>query len=109
MGVKRRMVAETASAVSVCNMVRNGLGVTIINPLTALDFEGRNLHIRSLSISCSFRVCVVVPEHRPTNPLSEPFIQALRSEATSVQDKLATLFNDRRSGTSRGVVVAEEN
>ncbi|MGI4814277.1 MAG: LysR family transcriptional regulator [Janthinobacterium lividum] len=101
MGVERRMVAETPSAVSVCNMVRNGLGVTIINPLTALDFEGRNLHIRSLSVSYSFRVSVVVPEHRPTNPLSEPFIQALRSEATSVQHKLATLFDDRRSGTRR--------
>lgn len=101
MGVERRMVAETASAVSVCNMVRSGLGVTIINPLTALDFEGRNLHVRSLSASYSFKVSVVVPEHRPTNPLTEPFIQALRSEAASIRDKLAKLFDDGRSKAQR--------
>lgn len=38
-GVERRMVMETHSAASVCAMVRAGVGVSIVNPLTALDLS----------------------------------------------------------------------
>lgn len=34
-GVERRLAIETASAASVCAMVRQGLGLAIVNPLTA--------------------------------------------------------------------------
>ncbi len=36
--VKRRMIVETHSAASVCAMVRAGVGVSVVNPLTALDY-----------------------------------------------------------------------
>ena len=35
--VKRRMVIETHSAASICAMVRAGVGISVVNPLTALD------------------------------------------------------------------------
>lgn len=37
-GVERAMVVETHSAASVCAMVRAGVGIAIVNPLTALDY-----------------------------------------------------------------------
>ncbi|MCU6199573.1 LysR family transcriptional regulator, partial [Citrobacter cronae] len=36
--VKRRMVIETHSAASICAMVRAGVGISVVNPLTALDY-----------------------------------------------------------------------
>ncbi|MCE6983389.1 LysR family transcriptional regulator, partial [Pseudomonas frederiksbergensis] len=36
-GVNRRTVIETTNAASVCAMVRQGLGVAIINPLSGLE------------------------------------------------------------------------
>ena len=42
-GVAPRSIVETPSAVSVCAFVRQGLGVAIVNPLTALDFIGNGL------------------------------------------------------------------
>jgi DNA-binding transcriptional LysR family regulator len=39
-GVQRQLSLETASAVAVCAMVRRGLGVAIVNPLTALELAG---------------------------------------------------------------------
>ncbi len=39
-GVDRQLAVETDSAVAVCAMVRHGLGLAIVNPLTALALSG---------------------------------------------------------------------
>ena len=88
-GVLPRSIVETPTAVSVCTFVRQGLGLAIVNPLTALDFVGRGLHIRRLKRSFPFRVNVVFPEHRPGNPLVGGFMTSLRDAATAIQRKLA--------------------
>lgn len=91
LGIERRMVVETPTAVSLCSLVRNGLGVAIVNPLTALDFEGRNLHIRPLAVSYPFRVNLVQPEHRPLNPMAASFVEALQGEALRLRRCLKAL------------------
>lgn len=88
-GVLRRAIIETPTAVSVCAFVRQGLGLAIVNPLTALDFIGRGLHIRPLRRSFPFRVNLVFPEHRPKNPLVDAFTATLRDEAEQIRARLA--------------------
>lgn len=88
-GVLPRSVVETPTAVSVCTFVRQGLGLAIVNPLTALDFVGRGLHIRPLTRSFPFRVNVVFPEHRPGNPLVGAFMESLRDAAAAIKGRLA--------------------
>ena len=88
-GVLPRSIVETPTAVSVCTFVRQRLGVAIVNPLTALDFVGRGLHIRPLTRSFPFRVNVVFPEHRPGNPLVGAFMESLRDAAAAIEAKLA--------------------
>lgn len=87
-GVLRRSIVETPTAVSVCTFVRQGLGAAIVNPLTALDFAGRGLHIRPLAHSFPFRVNVVFPEHRPGNPLVGAFMASLREAAAAIEARL---------------------
>jgi DNA-binding transcriptional LysR family regulator len=87
-GVLRRSIVETPTAVSVCTFVRQGLGVAIVNPLTALDFVGRGLHIRPLRRAFPFRVNVVFPEHRPANPLVETFMASLIEAADAIKARL---------------------
>jgi len=88
-GVLRRSIVETPAAASVCTFVRQGLGVAIVNPLTALDFVGRGLHIRPLARSFPFRVSVVFPEHRPGNPLVGALMASLREAAAAIERRLA--------------------
>lgn len=88
-GVQRRSIVETPTAVSVCTFVREGLGLAIVNPLTALDFVGRGLHIRPMKRSFPFRVNVVYPEHRPKNLLVDAFTTSLRDEAKTIELNLA--------------------
>lgn len=88
-GIKRRMVIETTSAASVCAMVRQALGVALVNPLTALDEAGRGIQIRRFSVSLPFVVSLVLPLHRPAQALVPPFIAALQAHVASLEQSLA--------------------
>lgn len=80
-GVQRRMVMETHSAASVCSMVRAGVGVSIVNPLTALDYADNGVVIRRFSIAVPFTVSLILPRHRPASALVEAFSQHLQQQA----------------------------
>lgn len=90
--VSRALQLETQSAVSVCCLVREGLGLAIVNPLTALAFVGQGLVLRRFSLSIPFRVSLVRPEHRASHPLAEAFAEALAAEALAIREKLAKLL-----------------
>lgn len=87
-GVARVMALEAGSAVAVCALVREGLGLAIVNPLTALAFAGDALQVRPLSVKVPFHVGIVSPELRPPSPLREPFIAALREAALALRQRL---------------------
>ncbi len=71
--VKRRMVIETHSAASVCAMVRAGVGISVVNPLTAMDYASSGVVIRRFSVSVPFSVNLVHPLHRPSSALVDAF------------------------------------
>ena len=88
--VQRRMVMETHSAASVCAMVRAGVGVSIVNPLTALDYADSGVAIRRFSIEVPFTVSLIRPRHRPSSALVDAFILHLQQHIG--------LFNQRARG-----------
>lgn len=87
-GVNRRTVIETTSAASVCAMVRQGLGVAIINPLSGLEAGQAGLVMRRLDISVPYRVMLIRPEHRPGSAVVAPFCTALRAQAQAMMAAL---------------------
>ncbi len=86
--VQRQLGVEATSALTVCSLVRQGLGVAIVNPLTALELAGPDLHIRALSVSIPFHVGWVTPELRTVNPLREAFVSALQAAAAETSARL---------------------
>lgn len=87
-GVTRQLALDAASAVSVCALVRQGLGVAIVNPLTALELAGSGLQIRRLSFPIAFHVGLVVPELRAPNPLAAAFEASLLQAAQALEARL---------------------
>ncbi len=79
--VSRQLRMETHSAASVCAMVKAGVGVSIINPLTALDYAGQGVVMRKFSISVPFTVSLIRPLHRPESSLTGEFIRHLQQQA----------------------------
>lgn len=82
--VKRRMVIETHSAASICAMVRAGVGISIVNPLTALDYANSGIAIRQFSIPVPFTVSLIHPLHRPASALVDAFSAHLVTEMPKV-------------------------
>lgn len=87
-GVPRVLALEAASAVAVCALVRQGLGVAIVNPLTALELAGPDLQMRPLAVKVPFQVGLVLPKLRPESPLRPAFVAALREAAAAVRQRL---------------------
>lgn len=96
-GVDRHTVIETTNAASVCAMVRQQLGVAIINPLSAVQESGRGLAIRPINVSIPYRVMLIRPNFRPSSVFVDAFCKALRVEALS----LASALDKRMAGASQ--------
>lgn len=91
-GVDRRVAVETTNAASVCAMVRQKLGVAIINPLSAMEEVGRGLAIRPLQLSVPYRVMLIRPDYRPSSSFVEGFCQSLREEARRLEGQLRNIL-----------------
>jgi len=85
-GIARQLVMETHSAASVCSMVRQGIGLAVVNPLTALEFVGHGLAVRKLGFSIPFRVNLVRPLHRPASALLDRFTELLLETCQEIQN-----------------------
>ncbi|QMJ04856.1 LysR family transcriptional regulator [Citrobacter freundii] len=91
--VKRRMVVETHSAASVCAMVRAGVGISVVNPLTALDYATSGVIVRRFSLDVPFTVSLIRPLHRPTSTLVDTFTTHLQTHLPHLLDPLDTILN----------------
>ncbi|AHG19262.1 transcriptional regulator [Chania multitudinisentens RB-25] len=91
-GINRRMVLETHSASSVCAMVKAGVGVSIINPLTALDYANHGVHVRPFSVEVPFTVSLIRPLHRPSSALVATFMRHLQQQVEQLPARLATVI-----------------
>ncbi|NDY90802.1 LysR family transcriptional regulator [Ideonella livida] len=87
-GVRRQMVLETPSAVSVCALVAQGLGVGIVNPLTARALAGPALRVVPLTVEVPFQVALVLPQWRPPHPARAAMVAALRQAAAELAARL---------------------
>jgi len=90
--VQRRMVMETHSAASVCSMVKAGVGISVVNPLTALDYADSGVVIRRFSVDVPFTVSLIRPRHRPASALVDAFSQHLQQHIGLFSQRLDALL-----------------
>ena len=90
-GIARQMRVESASAASVCALVAAGLGVALVNPVTALAMAGHGLVLRRFSVPISFNVNLVLPQWRAVHPLRDALTATLHATAQQVQLRLNAL------------------
>jgi DNA-binding transcriptional LysR family regulator len=86
--VQRSLMLETDSAVAICGMVRQGLGVAIVNPLTALECMGQGLEVRPLAVAIPFRISLMQPDLPAPHPLREVLVTALLAASKTLEQRL---------------------
>lgn len=89
-GLSKNIRVETNTAGSVCALVEQGVGVGLVNPISARAWQGRGIEIRKFSVSIPFVVGVCQPLGRPRSRLAERVIQLLLDECKKVRNELAS-------------------
>lgn len=88
LAIGRRFAVQTRSASAVCASVKLGVGIALVNPLTALDYAENGLQIRRFSYSIPYVVCLVQPLHRPNSAVTAQFIEVLRDCCKNFQQQI---------------------
>lgn len=68
---------ETPLSAIACAMVREGLGVTIVDPFSAASFEGWGVTVRPFTPALDVGFALVIPRNRPLSKLAQDFLDAL--------------------------------
>lgn len=78
-GINRKLTIEATTASSISSLVAAGIGISVINPLSALAFESENLLIRPIRHSIPYYVNVWQPEDLRRGALGAEFVQSIVS------------------------------
>ena len=87
--IERATLLETTSAVAVCAMVRQGLGMAIVNPLTALALSGPDLLVRPLDMAIAYRVGLLLPQMAAPQPALAQLVDAIHQAAKGITASLS--------------------
>lgn len=86
------MAVETHSAASAYAMVRVGTGISVVNPLTVLDYAGSGVMMRHFSVEVLFTVSLTRPLHRPRPALADAFVVHLQESLPQILTPLAPVL-----------------
>lgn len=78
-GVQPRRVAETATNMAAIELVREGMGVTLVNPFPILCSEVEGIEVRPFDAAIHYHTSFVVPSGRTLNHLARKFIGFMKS------------------------------
>lgn len=76
-GVDRELLVETQYAMTICALVLEGVGCSILNPVTAATFAAHGLVLRPFTPRIMFEYSLITPKPRPASQASLNFIQTM--------------------------------
>jgi DNA-binding transcriptional LysR family regulator len=81
--VDRDMIIETQYAMTICALVLQGLGCSILNPITAADYVDHGLVVRPFKPDVLFDYMLFTPKLRPMSQVAQAFIAVLEEHRQS--------------------------
>ena len=78
-GVRRKIVIETATAVSAAEFVREGLGVSLLNPFPIAHHFTSGIVMRPFTPKIAYRTSFLFPSSQPPNPAAQAFMDMTRT------------------------------
>jgi DNA-binding transcriptional LysR family regulator len=77
-GVRPRQVAETATSMAALELVREGLGITLVNPFPLLSAGLEGVVVRPFDAAIHYNTSFVLPAGRPPTQLARQFMKFIR-------------------------------
>jgi DNA-binding transcriptional LysR family regulator len=95
--VKPAGVIETNSSVNILACIRAGLGVAIMEPVTAYGLPLAGVVIRELDVEIPYYFGVTTPQSKPPRPSVLALVEALKQAAASMLPEFTCLDADAHS------------
>lgn len=77
-GIQPRQVAETATNMAAIDLVREGMGVTLVNPFPILSSTMEGIVVRPFDAAIHYHTSFVLPSGRTPNHLARQFIAFMK-------------------------------
>ncbi len=88
LGLSVQVALHTPYAASVCELALNGLGIGLVNPITALDYVARGLVIRRFAIDVEFVCVMVLPAGKVLSGTAQSFLSVMRHQLADDEQQL---------------------
>lgn len=88
LGASRNIVCETTLAEDACLLAREGVGVTVVNALTAQAVECQDVILRPLQPTPIYEIFLITTLRRPLSSADSAFLDVLRAEVVSVASRI---------------------
>lgn len=92
-GSNLRIAVQTPYAASVCEMALRGLGVGLVNPITALDYAERGLVVRRLSVDVTFTCVLALPVGKVMSGTARTFLSHMRRQLSEDEKRLKSYLS----------------
>jgi DNA-binding transcriptional LysR family regulator len=79
---------HTPYAASICELALHGLGIGIVNPITALDYADRGLVVRKFSVDVTFSCLLAIPAGQVLSGTARKFLSIMRAQLRTDEQKL---------------------
>lgn len=86
--VQLQTVAETTYTISLCELVRNRIGIAVVNPVTAFDYLHAGLVFRPFSERLDFTALTMRPAGRQPGPFVHRMLGVMRTRLQADMDAL---------------------
>ncbi|MHA6646187.1 LysR substrate-binding domain-containing protein [Mesorhizobium sp. A623] len=86
--IPRKLIAETTTSLSVCALVQAGIGISIINPLSALNCDPEKVSLRAFSVPVPYSVALVSAMGAYTHPLKKEMIDTMAAELRAANARI---------------------
>lgn len=86
--LSKNIRVEATTAETLCALVRQGIGIALVNPISARAFAGHGVVVKPLSVSIPFVVGICRPFGRPMTPLANAVSKLVVEECHSLASEL---------------------
>lgn len=83
-GVVPRTRVDTNTSLNALALVRAGLGMAVLEPVTAYGMPIEGIAVRPLDVAIPFYFCVITPQGKPATPAVQALTEALATAATAL-------------------------
>jgi DNA-binding transcriptional LysR family regulator len=88
-GIRPNTVVETPFTNSLCELVRHGVGVAVVNPVTAYDYVRRDLVLRRFSEKLEYTCILAMPAGKTLDSFAQHLLSVMRTRLHAELSMLA--------------------